>query len=227
MEIYPIDFVFHIINIAVFYVIVRNLAYKPIRRFMLQREERVRTQLSDAEAAVAQAGELREEYERHLAAVEKDCELLKAEKHDEALKEALSIVDAANDEAARIIAHAHETAENQAGVAMNEAKAALAATAIDLAGKVLCFNEAARANAMAMNTRLEGSASGTVRCCGQVSEDEAAEIRRCLENLSGRHLELSFVNDESLLGGFEAFIEGQVYDFSYLAQLREAHSAVL
>lgn len=226
MEFYPIDFAFHIINIIVFYVIVRNLAYKPIRRFMLQREERIRAQLADAETAKAQAEDMRREYEGHLADTEKDCELFKAGKHDEAIRESLAIVDAAKDEAEKIIARARVEAEDQAGIAMNEAKTSLAATAIDLAGKVLCFNEAARSNAMAMNTHLEGSASGTVRFCGQVSNEEIDEIRRCLENLSGRHLDLSFVKDESLLGGFVAFIEGQVYDFSYLAQLRGARSAI-
>lgn len=226
MEFYPIDFVFHIINIIVFYVIVRNLAYKPVRRFMQQREERVRTQLAGAEAAKAEAERMRGEYEGHLANTEAECELFKSGKHEEAIKESLAIVDAARDEAERIVARARAEAEDQAGIAMNEAKTSLAAAAIDLAGKVLCFNEAARSNAMAMNTHLEGSASGTVRFCGEVSNDEIAEIRRCLENLSGRHLSLSFVKDDSLLGGFVAFIEGQVYDFSYLAQLNEARATI-
>lgn len=226
MEFYPIDFVFHIINIIVFYVIVRSLVYKPVRRFMQQREERVRTQLAEAESAKAEAEKLRGEYEGHLANTEAECELFKAGKHDEAIRESLAIVDAAKAEAEELVDRARREAEEQAGAAMNAARTSLASAAIDLAGKVLCFNEAARSNAMAMNTHLEGSAAGTVRVCGQVSGEETDEIRRCLENLSGRHLDLSFVRDDSLLGGFTAFIEGQVYDFSYSAQLSEARSTV-
>lgn len=226
MEFYPIDFAFHIINILAFFLIVRSLAYKPIRKFMLEREARIKAQLDDAGAAKVQAEQMRAEYEDHLAAAEADCERFKEEKHEEAIQESMSIVVAARDEADRIVSKAVMEAEEQAGIAMNKARTALAATAVDLAGKVLCFNEAARTNAMAMNTRLEGRASGTVRYCGELDSSESADIRTCLQNLTGRHLDLDFVRDDSLLGGFVGFIDGQVYDFSYLAQLHKARSVV-
>ena len=51
--------------------------------------------------------------------------------------------------------------------------------------------------------------------------EEIDEMKRCLENLSGRHLKLQIEQDDSLLGGFVGYVEGKVYDFSYAAQLHE------
>lgn len=224
MEIYPVDLIFHIINIIVLFVIVRTLAYKPIRKFMLEREARVKAQLDEAEAAKAQAGELQARYESCIADAEKDRDALLAEGHDAAIKESHEIIDAARAQAASIVEDARAQARAQAEKAMSDARGDLANAAVELAGRVLCFNEAARSRAMAMNTAKSGTSTGVLKPAGAADETELKEMTTCLENLTGRNLQLSVELDKSILGGFVGYIDGQVYDFSYLAQLRQAQS---
>ena len=45
------DLIINIINIIVLFVIVRGLAYKPVKKFLDARKERIAKELSDAAAA--------------------------------------------------------------------------------------------------------------------------------------------------------------------------------
>ena len=226
MEFYPIDFVLHIINIVVLFVLVRSLAYKPVRKFMLAREERIKSQLDEAAAAKAEAETLKADCASRLADVEKERQAILDESREAAAKESRSIVDAAKDEATGILDAARANADTMAERAMSDARAELTGTAVALAGKVLCFDEAARMRAMQMNTALSGEAEAVVKVADAAGADELDDIKTCLENLSGRHLTLKVEQDESLLGGFVGYVEGKVYDFSYAAQLHELQRAL-
>ena len=219
MEFYPIDFVLHIINIVVLFLLVRSLAFKPVRKFMLAREEKVKNQLAEAEQARADAEALKAEYDARLAAADADCAALRGEKLAAADAERQKLLDDAQARAEAILGDAKAKAEAQAQQTMAEARTELAAAAVALAGKVLCFDEEARARAMEAEVALSGEADALIKVADAVSTDEIDEMKRCLENLSGRHLRLQIEQDESLLGGFVAYVEGKVYDFSYAAQL--------
>lgn len=218
MEFYPIDFVLHIINIVVLFVLVRSLAYKPVRKFMLAREEKIAAQLAEAESAQADVDALKAEYQSGLENAQQERAAILAEGRAAAEKDAEAILAQAQKRASDIVAEAHADAEKEAVVAMREAEAELASTAVELAGRVLCFHEAAKNNALSMNTELNGTAPGIVKCAGH-QEGDAEVIRRVLENLTGKHLMLKLEHDDTLLGGFVAYIEGNVYDFSYASQL--------
>ena len=226
MEFYPIDFVLHIINIVVLFVLVRSLAYKPIRKFMLAREEKVKTQLAEAEQAKADAAALKAEYDARLAGAEADCAALRSEKLTAADAEKQQLLDAAKAQAAAIVSDAEHSAETRAQQTMADAKAEIAAAAVTLAGKVLSFDEETRKRAMQADVALSGEAEGTVKLAGKADEAELAEIKTCLEKLTGKHLTLRTETDESLLGGFVAYIEGKVYDFSYAAQLTALQQSI-
>ena len=219
MEFYPIDFVLHIINIVVLFLLVRSLAFKPVRKFMLAREEKVKNQLAEAEQAKAEAEALKAEYDARLAAADADCAALRGEKLAAADAERQKLLDDAQARAAAILGDAKAKAEAQAQQTMAEARTEIASAAVALAGKVLCFDGEARARAMEMNVSLSGEADALIKVADAVSTDEIDEMKRCLENLSGRHLRLQIEQDEALLGGFVAYVEGKVYDFSYAAQL--------
>jgi len=221
MEFYPIDFVIHIINIVVLFVLVRALAYKPIRKFMQAREEKIAAQLADAEAARAAAETLKAEYQSDLDNVRSEGDAILSERRSDAEKQAEEILAAARQQAEETVRTAKADAERAAEDAMRSAEGALANAAVDLAGRVLSFHEAACANAAAAQTAPEGDAEGTVKVAAQPSDEDAAEILRVLENLTGKHLTLKTEVESDLLGGFVAYIEGKVYDFSYASQLKE------
>ena len=48
MELYPLDILIHIVNIVVTYVLLRVLLYKPVRRFMDERAEKIAGQMEHA-----------------------------------------------------------------------------------------------------------------------------------------------------------------------------------
>lgn len=221
MEIYPIDFVLHIINIIVLFVIVRNLAYKPIRKFMLAREERIKAEMEGAVSAKAEAESMKAEYAAGIANAEKEKAEIVAKAYTEMAAEKERLIAEAKQTADGIVTSAGQKAEALKVRAMNDAQAELAQTAVALAGKVLCFDEAARTRAMAMNTTLNGETTATVKTAGALDAEGLAEVQKCLENLCGKHLTITVQQDASLLGGFVGFVDGQVYDFSYAAQLSE------
>ena len=219
MEFYPIDFVLHIINIVVLFVLVRSLAYKPVRKFMLAREEKVKAQLAEAEQAKADADALKAEYSAQLAGAEADCAALLAKSRDDDDAETARLLDEAKAKADAIVGEAGRSADARAQQAMADARGEIAAAAVELAGKVLSFDEAARNRAMQTDVVLSGEAEGTVKLACECGEAELAEIRTCLEKITGKHLTLRTEADAALLGGFVAYIEGKVYDFSYASQL--------
>ena len=42
MDIHPVDIVIHIVNIVVLFVVLRILLYKPVKKFMQAREDRLK-----------------------------------------------------------------------------------------------------------------------------------------------------------------------------------------
>ena len=79
MELYPIDIAIHLLNIIVLYVLLRLLVWKPVRKFMAGREERIQSQLDAAAKAQADAQASQTEYKQKLAAAQTTCEQLMAE----------------------------------------------------------------------------------------------------------------------------------------------------
>ncbi len=51
----PFDLIVNILNIAILYVILRFLVYKPVKKFLNARLERLRAEKESAEKAVAEA----------------------------------------------------------------------------------------------------------------------------------------------------------------------------
>jgi F-type H+-transporting ATPase subunit b len=103
----PKDILYHLVNAIILFVIVRQLIYKPVRRFMAARTERITASLEEAAQAHAQAQELKAEYEGRIAAAE-----------DTARARALEIAAAAN-ESARAMT---ETAKRESLLLLDKAR---------------------------------------------------------------------------------------------------------
>jgi len=95
----PWDVVLHLINAVILFVIVRFLVYKPLRRFMNAREERIAVSLEEAERAREQ-----------LAATQADCARLLTESEEAARERAMEITGAASESARAMEARARERA---------------------------------------------------------------------------------------------------------------------
>jgi len=93
------DILLHTINAFILFFLVRQLLYKPVRKFMAARREKIQTALDEAAEAQEKAAALKADYEAKIAQAE-----------DEARERALEITSAAN-ESARVMA---ETAQTEA-----------------------------------------------------------------------------------------------------------------
>ncbi|MDD4715410.1 MAG: F0F1 ATP synthase subunit delta [Oscillospiraceae bacterium] len=57
-------------------------------------------------------------------------------------------------------------------------------------------------------------------------EQEVASISQCFEKLLGKKVQFKIIEEPSLLGGFFAFVDGRVYDYSFSTQLSELHRSL-
>ena len=67
MELYPIDIAIHLVNIGVLYVLLRVLVWKPVRKFMAARQDRVQAEMDQAAQLRAEAEQSKADYDAKLA----------------------------------------------------------------------------------------------------------------------------------------------------------------
>ena len=136
---------------------------------------------------------------------------------DETAGNAAAIVDPGGS-ADQILAKARSEAALEKQRAMDEVKGELADLAVDMAGRVLRFDEQARRNIL-VSAPKEGSRKGILKLAAPCDAEQLSAIIDRLERLLGCHLKLTTEIDSSLIGGFAALVDGKVYDFSYVTQL--------
>ena len=137
MDIQPLDIVYHIINIGVFYILLRLLLYKPISGFMKKRSDGIREKLDDAEAQKAAAEQLRADYEQRLSGAETDAEKLLQDERQKANSAAAEIIANAEKEASLMISGARERAEREYAENIARLEQQIADMAVSLAGEIL------------------------------------------------------------------------------------------
>ena len=72
----PIDIVLNLLNIVLLFLLVRTLVYKPVRRFMDARTERVNAAAAEAAEKAADADARKAQYDEKLAAAQQECDAL-------------------------------------------------------------------------------------------------------------------------------------------------------
>jgi F-type H+-transporting ATPase subunit b len=131
------DLIINIGSIIVLFVIVKKLAYKPVKKFMYERTERVMAQKAEAEALMAQAEEKEEKYNSLLA----ECESAKAEAIKEgekqAHKESEEIISDAKIKAEDIVSKAKAKAQEKYDRAVEEANDYIVNLTIDASSMLL------------------------------------------------------------------------------------------
>ena len=219
MELYPIDIAIHLVNILVLYLLLRVLIWKPVRKFMVDRENRIQAQLDNAAQLKEAAEKTKQDYDQRMAEVQATCEELLAEGRKQAQAAGQQYVDDAKAEAQHILDQARADAKEEKQRALDDAKSELASLAVDLARRVLSFDEDIRHNITAGVADKKGLRRGTLKTAQPCSPVEIKNITAQLENILGCRLALEQMVDPNLIGGFAAYVDGRAYDFSYAAQL--------
>ena len=219
MELYPIDIAIHLVNILVLYILLRVLIWKPVHKFMLGREERVAAQMEQAKALQAEAETIKAHYHARLVDVQATCDKMLSDGRLAAQTTGQKYIDKARVQADNILSEARAQAAEEKRRAMDEVKEELADLAVDMASRVLRFDEQTRRNILLGTGTKTGSRKGVLKLAAPCDNKELSAIIDRLERLLGCHLELTTEIDSSLIGGFAALVDGKVYDFSYVTQL--------
>lgn len=132
-----VDIVINITNILVLFLVVRKLAYKPVKNFMTQRTQRVLKEKEAAQTLADEAERKSDECDRIIEESTKAKE--EAFKEGELLgkKEAQRIIDEANEKAKVILANADKKAEEKQKKMLEDTEDDIVSIAVDVSEKLL------------------------------------------------------------------------------------------
>lgn len=133
----PIDLLLNILNIVILFLIVRTLVYKPVKKFMNARRERIDNESKKAQDTMDEALKIKAEYESKLTdAEEKSKEVIRSGE-DDARKKASEILSEAESKSAEIISLARKQGETEKKAALDSMKSDVASLAVEISEKIL------------------------------------------------------------------------------------------
>ena len=152
--------VWTIINLIIFYLLMKRFLVGPVLGIMEKRKNLIAQELENAKAAQEKAEELKGHYEGALAgAKEESAQIIEAARAD-AKSESERMVKEANLEAAKIIENARDTAEQEKENALQGAKSEIAGLALETARKLLSEGSTEKGNSMLYDEFLAKAGDG-------------------------------------------------------------------
>lgn len=131
------DLIINIINIVVLFVIVRALAYKPVKKFLDARKARIAKELSDAAQANQTAQDEALKYKELTEQFRTEGTEIINEAERTAKKNAADIIAAAKQSAAQITEKARDDAKHEHDVQLAAMKDDITGIAFDISRRVL------------------------------------------------------------------------------------------
>ncbi len=123
------------------FVIILGILWKyvlpPVQKMMHERQETIRKQLDDAEAARAKLAEAQAEYQRALTEARTQAAAIRDTARVEAQRIGDELRAQASEESARIVARGEEQLANQRRAIVRELRAETGKLAVDLASKII------------------------------------------------------------------------------------------
>ncbi|GAB2991628.1 F0F1 ATP synthase subunit B [Nocardioides montaniterrae] len=130
-------FVVELIAFVIMFAIIAKFIIPPINRAMVARQEAIRQQFADLDAAKAEASSAKDEFESQIAEARKEAARIREESREQGAAIIAEMREQAQAESARIVEHGKTQieAERQAAIASLRAEAGGLATG--LAGKIV------------------------------------------------------------------------------------------
>ena len=139
-EINPGLIVWTIITFIAALVILRAVAWKPLLGALTAREEKIRTQIAQAESARREAERLLEENKAQLARADEQSQRMLRESRDMGERLKAEILEKAQQSARQMVDQAKEEIRREKDSALQDLRAEVADLAIGAAGKLLDAN---------------------------------------------------------------------------------------
>lgn len=137
MKTIPIDLILNILNIVIFYIIIRFIVYKPVKKFMTARTQRINDMQKNAEQAQKQADEIKAQYDELISKSEQASNEIVMQGEKKAAQEAAKIIEQANLKAEQLVKKAREKTDDERAETVAAMKADTVGFAIDISEKIL------------------------------------------------------------------------------------------
>ena len=133
----PVSILLHVINAVILFVVVSKFIYKPVRKFMKAREDKVAQQLNEAKEARAEVGDALKKRDEALRSADQQVENRLADGRKRLQEQESKMLASAQAEREEIIARAHQEADAILKNAHESMEAQATALAMDIARAVL------------------------------------------------------------------------------------------
>ena len=137
MDLHPVDILIHIINILVLFALLRFILWKPVNRFLSEREQRVKAKHDEADKTLLDAEALKQEYAANLDGIEAKGRDMMRESEIKATEEAEEILSEAHEKAKEMIDEARDRIADEKKRAVDNARREIAELATDMAERIL------------------------------------------------------------------------------------------
>ena len=131
------DLAINIVNILILFLVTKKLLYKPVKKYLDARKEKIAAQFEEAELREKEASQAKEEYCELIENAEALFERTVHEAKDEARKSAEKIVSDANQQAKKIVDDAKLTAAEEHQKMIENARNDIAEVALQISNKII------------------------------------------------------------------------------------------
>ena len=137
MDFQLIDFIEHLLNILVLFLVLRYFLYKPVRKYMTDREASFENERQQIDEIRNEANILKAQYDTAMKNARLDAEHIAEERRISAEREAEELRKKARQDAQNILTDAMNQATAEREGMLSEMKEQTAELALGIAGKIL------------------------------------------------------------------------------------------
>lgn len=134
------DAVILALAVGFLFFVMSYLLFNPARELMKKRQEKIRTEMDTAAKNMADAKQMKSEYDAKLAAADQDVEVILSEGRRKALERENEIIAEAKEEAVRVRARAEREIELEKNKARDEVKQEIIGVAKEMAARVVAVS---------------------------------------------------------------------------------------
>ena len=132
-----VDLLLNLLNIVILFIIVKLLVYKPVKKFLDDRNEKIKREIEEAQKLKDSANETLSKKEELINEGRAEGEAAASEMHKKAQEKADNIIKKAKSDAEKIIAKANKEADTRKQEIIKSSRNEIADLSIEIAEKIL------------------------------------------------------------------------------------------
>lgn len=220
-----------IINFIILLLVLRTIAYGPLLNMLQQRRERIAKGLEDARKAEERLANIEKDYQAKLDQARVEAQRMVAERTEAADQQAAAIIAKANEDVSRIRQQAQSDAELERNRILADLRTQVAALSMAAANKIVGATLDEHRQQALINEFFSGVKSGKIsvvepgNMSGKVTVTSALPLSDAEQNSIKSDLtshgasDVSFQVDPSILGGLVLRVGDRVVDASVAGKL--------